>query len=121
MSSSWADSLGEGLAIGRANRANAAKSEAEETSRRARSALEDWKRYARELEESLKDTQICESQQSIIREECLRELFILDPGNRLHDRANRVAIAKARLPENLRERGLTELAKDTERLNRLTT
>ena len=119
--SSWADSFGEGLATGRANRANAAKAEAEDASRRARGALEDWKRYARELEESLKDARIFESQHSVIREECLRELFILDPGNRLHNRANRVEIVKTRLPEDLRERGLTDLAKDTERLNRLTT
>lgn len=119
--SSWANSFGEGLAIGQANRAKSAQAEAEEASRRARSALDDWKRYAQELEESLKDAHIFESQHSIIREECLRELFILDPGNRLHNRTNRVEIVKTRLPEDLRERGLTELAKDTERLNRLTT
>lgn len=119
--SSWADSFGEGLAMGRANRANAEKAEAEEASQRARSALEDWKRYARGLEESLKDSQICESKQAIMKEECLRELFLLDPTHRLHTTANRLEVVRARLAEDLRERGLTELAQDTARLNRLTT
>lgn len=118
---SWANNFGEGLAMGRANRANAEKAEAEEASQRARNALEDWKRYARGLEESLKDSQISVSQQAIVKEECLRELFILDPGNRLHTKANRLEAVKARLSDDLRERGLTELATDTDRLNRLTT
>jgi hypothetical protein len=119
--SNWASNFGEGLAIGRANRAAADAADSEDAAKRARGALEDWKRYARGLEESLKDTQVSEAAQAVIKEECLRELFLMNPAHRLHVTANRLEVVKARLSENLRERGLTDLAEDTERINRLTT
>lgn len=103
--SSWADGLGAAADFQRA--------------RSAERALDDWKAYAAQLTEALKDSQIDAARQAVIKEECLRELFLLNPAHRLHVKANRREVAQAGIKDALTRVGLPELAEETERIEKV--
>lgn len=105
----------EGLAIGAQIQAR----RAEEAHARARGDLQSWKAYAQQLNEALKDTQIDAARQAVIKEECLRELFLLHPAHRLLVKANRQEVAQKLIKGALTEVGLPELAADQERIDRV--
>lgn len=89
---------------------------AEHAAAKARRDLLSWKEYAQQLNESLKNSQIDTAMQAVIKEECLRELFLLDPNHRLHVKANRQAAALAGMTEKLGSMGVAELADDKDRI-----
>jgi hypothetical protein len=109
---SWGDQVAAAGAISRANTEAASAS-------RARADLQSWKQYAAQLNEALKDSQIDVARQAVIKEECLRELFLLNPAHRLHVKANRAVVAHAHVKDALASMGLKELADDQERIDRI--
>lgn len=99
----------ENFAIGQAGAASAAAT-------RARRDLQSWKEYAAQLNNALADSQIDAARQSVIKEECLRELFLMNPIHRLLTQANRIDVINNGIRAKLIEKGLPELAEDTDRI-----
>lgn len=109
----------ENVALNRANDARQSAAQSAQQLASARRALLSWKEYAQQLNDALKDNQIDAARQAVIKEELLRELFILDPAHRLHVKANRQEVAHAGIKDMLTRMEIPELAGEKERIDKI--